>query len=221
VQALLRPLADRVRLNCPVASVTRHEDHVVVRPESGEAEVFDQVVFAAHADQVLRILRDADPLERETLAAFPYQQNQAVLHTDIRWLPRRQRAWASWNYQIPRQADRPVTVTYNLSRLQRVGSPAPILLTLNPNHEIDSRYVLRQFRFDHPAYSLQSPAAQHRHQEVNGRRRTWYCGAYWGYGFHEDGVNSALTVAKAFGKSLDTCTVVSTKAACGIGVTSR
>lgn len=222
---LLAPLGNGLRLGTPVKRVERHEDHVAIWPAGGQAERFDQVVFAAHADQVLRMLADADRLERDLLSAFPYQRNEAVLHTDTSQLPRRRRAWASWNYRVTDSLDRPVSVTYDLSRLQGLDSPSPILLTLNPadgpEGRIDPRRILRHFAFEHPAYHLGSPAAQRRHQQLNGLRRTWYCGAYWGYGFHEDGVNSALAVARAFGKNLDSCTVACTKVVSGIGASVR
>jgi uncharacterized protein len=210
VSRLLAPLQDRVRLNCPVASVSRHGDHVLVTPQGKPAERFDQVVFATHADQTLAMLADADEIERDILGAFEYQPNETVLHTDTSMLPRRQRAWASWNYHIARESDLPVAVTYDVSRLQRIGSPEPVLVTLNPNGRVDPAKILRTLDYQHPAYGLRSRQAQLRHAEINGRRRTYFCGAYWGYGFHEDGVVSALAVAKCFGKDLDSCTVAST-----------
>lgn len=221
VEALIAPFRDRVRLNCPVAAVWRHEDHVVVQPESGSAEIYDEVIFATHADQTLGMLQDADDLERQILSAFPYQSNEAILHTDTSLLPRRRRAWASWNYHIAREVESPVAVTYDLSRLQSVPSPEPILLTLNYSERIDAAKILRRFDYSHPAYGLDSIHAQRRRSEINGRHRTYFCGAYWGYGFHEDGVNSALAVARHFGKTIDQCTVASTKGSSSIGVTSR
>ena len=211
VEALLDPIRDRVRLNAPVENVWRHEDHVVVQPAHQPAEVFDEVVFATHADQSLRILRDANEREREILACFPYQANEAVLHTDTRVLPRQKRAWASWNYHVSASPEQPATVTYDLSRLQGHESQIPILLTLNETEAVEEAKILRRFSFHHPAYRLESIDAQRRHGEISGRRRTHFCGAYWGYGFHEDGVNSALAVAKHFGIGLEACTAASTK----------
>ena len=211
VRALIEPFQNRIRLNCPIESVTRHEDQVVVKPRNEPMEVFDQVVFASHADETLAMLADADDTEREILGAFPYQQNEAVLHTDCSLLPRRRRAWASWNYHVSKQVDLPVAVTYDLSRLQNFDSPSPILLTLNHSDQIDASKVLRRFNYSHPAYGCDSINAQKRHAEISGQRRTHFCGAYWGYGFHEDGVNSALAVAKHFGIGLEACTVASTK----------
>ncbi len=221
VAALLAPLADRVRLNCPVSRVVRHVDYVEVTTRGGSPERFDAVVCAAHADQTLEMLADADEMERQVLTAFPYQRNDAVLHTDVSILPRRRRAWASWNYHLSPEPHSPATVTYDLSRLQRVNSPEPILLTLNDGGRTDPAKVIQRIRYHHPAYGPDSIAAQKRHVDLNGRRRTWFCGAYWGYGFHEDGVRSALAVARCFGKGLEICTVASTKAGLGIADTSR
>jgi predicted NAD/FAD-binding protein len=211
VAALLAPLGDRVRRGCRVERVTRHADHVVVETPHAAPEVFDQVVFATHADQTLQILVDADARECEILGAFPYQSNDAVLHTDESLLPRSRRAWASWNYRVPLDADRSATVTYDLTRLQGHAAPRRILLTLNESEAINPNTVIDRFTYRHPAFGNNCLAAQRRRGEISGRRRTHFCGAYWGYGFHEDGVNSALAVAKYFGIGLDACKVASTK----------
>lgn len=211
VRALLEPLQGLVRLGCPIESVARSDDRVIVKPKDAPYEVFEQVVFASHADQTLRMLSDPTHAERQILSAFPYQPNQAVLHTDVSLLPRRRRAWASWNYHIPRGSDQSASVTYDLSRLQNQNSATPILLTLNATDDIDPAKVLRTFEYEHPAFSRESIGAQRRFNEISGRRRTHFCGAYWGYGFHEDGACSALAVADHFGIDLDACTVASTK----------
>jgi len=221
VAALLEPLRDRVRLCSPVASVTRTESHVSVVPTGGLAEQFDHVVFASHADQTLKMLTDATPRERQILGAFPYQPNDAVLHTDTSLLPNRRRAWASWNYHIPRDETAAASVTYQLSRLQAHDSARPILLTLNETSSIDPAKILRTFRYDHPSYSCDSIVAQRRWSEISGHRRTLFCGAYWGYGFHEDGVNSALAVARHFDIELEACTVASTREPLPIAAAGR
>ena len=166
-------------------------------------EVYDHVVLATHADQSLRMLADADPAEAEILSGFPYQPNRAVLHTDPSLLPERPRAWASWNYHIPTETTQQVSVTYDLNRLQGLGLPGPLCLTLNPACKIDESAVLNRFEFDHPAFSLGSIHSQQRFKEINGQRSVSFCGAYWGYGFHEDGVNSALAVTRPFGLDLE------------------
>ena len=186
------------------------EDHVVVTPRSESSEVFDRVVLAAHADQSLAMLVDPSPAEREILGAIPYQANEIVLHTDTRLLPRARRAWASWNCHISDAKQPSVTLTYNLNQLQGHRPSEPILETLNPTMVIDPAKVLGRMTYHHPVYSVQAIDAQRRYSEINGQRGTYYCGAYWGYGFHEDGVRSALRVADCFGKPLETCIVAST-----------
>lgn len=210
VEALTRPFADRIRLNCPVVSVRRYPDRVAVAWKQGGAEDFDAVVLAAHSDQALAMLSDASPAEREILGAIAYQRNETVLHVDPSLLPRCGRAWASWNYRIPAEEGRPVLLTYNLNWLQGHVSPDPICVTLNGTSSIHEKKILRRIEFHHPVYSQEALGAQKRFSEINGRNRTYFCGAYWGHGFHEDGVNSALAVAQCFGKRLESCTVAST-----------
>lgn len=211
VAALMAPLRDHIRLNHPVQRVTRTADHVTVTTASGETELFDRVVLATHADQSLAMLADPTPQEVALLESFPYQENQAVLHRDTTRMPQRRAAWASWNYAIPRDPQNSACVTYDLSRLQSHSTPSPILLTLNGADRIDPNQTVRKFTYHHPAYSRASIAAQADHDKINGPRKTYFCGAYWGYGFHEDGVNSALQVARHFNLTLDACRVPSTK----------
>ena len=142
-------------------------------------------------------------MEREVLAGFPYQTNTAVLHTDESILPQRRRAWASWNYHIPAQPRNQASVTYDLNRLQSLGLPGPLCLTLNPHCDIHPRKVVQRFEFQHPVFSRESIDSQRRFDEINGLNRVSFCGAYWGYGFHEDGVKSALAVTRPFGLDLD------------------
>jgi predicted NAD/FAD-binding protein len=195
VEAILDPLGDAVRLSTPVAKVTRRHDGVELHSERGP-EQFDQVVLAAHSDQALRMLSDPSTLEQQVLGAIRYQPNRASLHTDDRLLPRNRRAWASWNYH--RLADRPevATLTYRMRSLQGIDSAHEILIALNRDDAIRDDRVLARFDYAHPVFDVGAIAAQRRHDELNGSRRTWYCGAYRGYGFHEDGVQSALTVCR-------------------------
>ena len=193
----------------------------MVRTGQHDAEAFDCVVLACHADQALAMLEDADSKERDILGAFPFQSNHAVLHTDTDILPRRRRAWASWNYHVFAETDRPVAVTYDLSRLQNLDTPSPILLTLNNESRVNPAKVLDRCVFRHPVFNVASMNAQKRFREVNGVRRTHFCGAYWGNGFHEDGVNSALAVAKYFGLGIDTWKAASTKASFTTSVFAR
>lgn len=202
VGPLTRPYHDRIRLNSPVEWVRRHTDHVEVKPAGADTERFDQVVIAAHSDQALRMLADPSELERELLSAIPYQENFTVLHTDVSLLPRQKIAWASWNYHIPRSGTGRVTITYDMNILQGLRAPIEFCVTLNPPKPIDGRKVIRELIYHHPIYTNRGPIAQKLHDQVNGVNRTYFCGAYWGYGFHEDGVNSALAVCKHFGRGL-------------------
>ena len=163
----------------------------------GACETFDLAVLALHADQARAVLGDPSPLEAEALAAFPYRENAAVLHTDIGVLPRARRAWASWNYHVPADRTAPVSVTYDLSRLQHIATPSPLLLTLNDSGRVRPAHVLHRQRFAHPAFTRASIAMQARHAEVSGSQRVHFCGAYWRNGFHEDGYWSGMRVADA------------------------
>ena len=166
------------------------------------AEQFDQVVVATHSDQALRLLSDPDRLEHSVLGAIAYQPNRATLHTDARLMPRNRKAWASWNYQcLGADADR-ATLTYYVNRLQGIISTTPLLVTLNQDDVIDPERVIARMDYEHPVLGPATVAAQRRRGEINGTRRTWFCGAYWGYGFHEDGVRSAVEVCSALGVAL-------------------
>jgi predicted NAD/FAD-binding protein len=202
VEALTAQLNGRLLLSTPVEAVTRANDHVLVTPRGGEPERYDQVVIATHSDQALAMLRDAGDREHDVLGAIPYQANQAVLHTDVLMLPRRRRAWASWNYHLLDAPGPQTTVTYHMNRLQSLRSAQEFCVTLNRTGEIDPRHVIRTIDYAHPVYTTAGVAAQQRFAEISGRRRTHFCGAYWGWGFHEDGVVSALRVAERLGARL-------------------
>ncbi len=193
---------DQIRLNSPVNAIHRHPDHVEVHAQNSSPEHFDQVVIATHSDQALAMLKDPSALESEILGAIPYQANQAVLHTDESILPSKKTAWASWNYHIPKEDLGRVAVTYNMNILQSLGAPIEYCVTLNLPEGADPAKKIQEMMYHHPVYNPSSLAARNRNQEINGVNRTYFCGAYWGYGFHEDGVKSALEVAKHFGKSL-------------------
>jgi predicted NAD/FAD-binding protein len=199
VEAITRPWGDRLRLDAPVQAVRRHADHVTVTTREAGEERFDEVVIGAHADQALRMLEDPSDREREILGAFPYQANEAVLHTDRSLLPRRRRAWASWNYHLLDEPSGLPTVTYHMNRLQSLRSERELCVTLNRTAAIDPAHVIRRISYAHPVYTAAGMQAQTRHREISGQRRTHYCGAYWGWGFHEDGVKSGARVADQLG----------------------
>jgi predicted NAD/FAD-binding protein len=202
VDRIIIPFEDRIRLHTPIRSVRRLRDRVVVTPVAGEPESFDQVILATHSDQALSLLEDPADAEREILGAIRYEQNDVVLHTDTRLLPRSPRARASWNYHlIDPQPDRTVT-TYDMNSLQGLEAREIFCVTLNRTANVDPDKILRRFSMAHPVYTPATPDAQTRHDEISGRNRTHFCGAYWGNGFHEDGVNSALAVCAYFDSHL-------------------
>jgi predicted NAD/FAD-binding protein len=200
VEAMIKPWQDRVRLATPVEQVRRERSGVSLTLRDGREELFDAVVFGAHSDQALTMLADPSRAEREILGAFPYQPNEAVLHTDEKLLPRRRSARASWNYHL---LDEPIgkpAVTYDMKRLQALKTRDQYCVTLNRTEQIDPEKVIERISYSHPVYTPEGHSAQSRHAEVSTpENRTHYCGAYWGWGFHEDGVASAVRVAKEFG----------------------
>jgi predicted NAD/FAD-binding protein len=202
VEALTAPWRDRVRLSTPVESVTRADDHVLVKARGGELERFDEVVLATHSDQALRLLSDASETERGLLGAIPYQANEAVLHTDIRMLPSRRPAWASWNYHLLAEPKACTTVTYHMNRLQSLAAEREFCVTLNRTEAIDPAKIIKVIPYAHPVFTAAGVSAQARLAEISGQNRTHFCGAYWGWGFHEDGVVSALRVGERFGARL-------------------
>ncbi len=200
VDALTAPFADRIRLRTPVERVRRlGDDGGVAIDHAGGSDRFDEVVLACHADQALAMLAEPNRLERELLPAFPYQPNEAVLHTDTSLMPRRRSAWASWNFHLTDEATGGTTVTYDMNRLQSLVSPRRYLVTLNRTAAIDPAKVIRRIDYAHPVFTKRGIAAQRRWGEISGADRVHYCGAYWRWGFHEDGAWSALRVAAALG----------------------
>lgn len=186
------------RLACPVQAVHRDADGVRVDSAAG-SERFDQVVLACHSDQALALLADASGDEHAVLGAIGYQPNEVVLHTDASLLPRQRKAWAAWNAFVPGTAEAPCTVSYCMNLLQGIDAPEPLVVTLNRSEAIDPARVLRRLNYHHPVYTPQSVAAQQQRGRIQGVNRTWFAGAYWGWGFHEDGMRSAVEVASALG----------------------
>jgi predicted NAD/FAD-binding protein len=198
VEAITAPWRDRVRTGAPVRRIERLADGVRIEAEGCESEEFDQVVVATHSDQALAMLADPSKAEREVLGAIPYQRNEAVLHTDVSLMPRRRAAWSSWNFHLTPEPATGTTVTYWMNHLQRLRTPEQYFVTLNRSGEIDPAKVIRKIAYDHPVYTKEGVAAQARHAEIsNAARRTHYCGAYWGWGFHEDGVVSAIRACES------------------------
>ncbi|MCR9201263.1 MAG: FAD-dependent oxidoreductase [Planctomycetaceae bacterium] len=198
VEKLTAGFRDRIQLNCPVQSVVRSEHSVTIHTADGPAE-FDEVIFACHSDQALRLLDQPTERERDMLGAFPYGANEAVLHTDISVLPKRRGAWASWNYRIRPDVSDLATLTYNMNILQHVDCPETICVSLNDVDQINPARVIGRYRYEHPIFSVRRHQVQQSHGDVIRRHRTSFCGAYWGNGFHEDGVTSALAVCRRYG----------------------
>lgn len=198
VKKITKPFHEQIRLNTPVEAVIRNAESVTVAAD-GHAEVFDEVIFACHSDQALRLLSNPEPVEQDLLSRFPYSDNIALLHTDESVLPQRKRAWASWNYRVRDEQQTRPSVTYNMNILQHIESQHTFCVTLNEEDKIDRLKVLGEYHYSHPVFTVERNRAQARHGEVIRNRRTSFCGAYWGNGFHEDGVNSALKVCRAFG----------------------
>jgi predicted NAD/FAD-binding protein len=188
----------QVRLATPAWSVRRDAEGVTVASKDGE-ERFDQVLLACHSDQSLALLSDASAAERSILGAIRFQDNETVLHTDARVLPRRRAAWAAWNAHVPAEPGADCTVSYCMNLLQSLQSPEPFIVSLNRSADIAEDKVIARMPYQHPVFDHDSIAAQARRPEINGVNRSWYAGAYWGFGFHEDGLRSGVEVARALG----------------------
>ena len=198
IEAMTARWDAQVRLASPVRGVLRDEHGVRVRCDDGETR-FDQVVLACHSDQALAMLDDASDAERDILGALTYQANDTVLHTDARLLPRNRKAWAAWNAFLPADPDEACTVSYCMNLLQGLPGDTPLIVSLNRTQDIDPARILRRRQYHHPVHTHAAVAAQARRHEIQGVHRTWFAGAYWGWGFHEDGIRSGVEVARALG----------------------
>ena len=202
VDKLIQPFKQHIRTSSPVQQVTRRDDGVWVKAGSVEAERFDEVIFACHSDQALAMITDPSVAEREILGDLPYQANDAVLHTDTRLLPSAKRAASGWNYRISEGSDHDAQLTYNMNFLQGIKCPETLCVSLNQTDRINPNRILYQTRYDHPVYTQKSAAARQRWSEISGVNKLHFCGAYWSFGFHEDGVRSAVRVAGMLGGEL-------------------
>ena len=193
IQAFQRSFKGELRLNSPVSAVSRNSYGVTVKTASDEQQ-FDRVIFACHSDQALRLLQEPTQTEVEILGAMTFQENEVVLHTDANLMPKHPKAWASWNALKLSEHQSRCTVTYYMNLLQNLSAPEPLLVTLNCTDRIDPAKILQTRIYHHPVYTINSLAAQQRRAEINGQNSTYYTGAYWGWGFHEDGAKSAQEV---------------------------
>lgn len=194
--------SDKIRLNCPVKKITRKDNRVELTLSTGKTEQFDHVVLATHSDQALALLSEPTQSEKEILGAIPYQENLAVLHTDTSLMPRRRSIWSGWNYHISDEDTGRATITYNMNILQSLDAQEEFCVTLNRPEDIHPDRMIGRYLYHHPVFTKKAPQVQMRKTEISGMNRTHYCGAYWGNGFHEDGVKSALSACLFFGKGL-------------------
>ncbi|MGF1723570.1 NAD(P)/FAD-dependent oxidoreductase [Photobacterium nomapromontoriensis] len=201
VTRLIEPFKDSIRLSTPVKSIRRSHGKVIVTAQ-GVSEIYDHAILACHSDQALALLADPTLDEAAVLGAMTYQNNEVVLHTDEAMLPREKKAWAAWNYHLGKEIDgqrdhKLASLTYNMNILQGISSPETFCVTLNQTDQINSQKILRRFNYDHPVFTTSSLLAQQQRHRINGKPNTWFCGAYWYNGFHEDGVRSGLDIVEA------------------------
>lgn len=202
VDKMLGGMNGRVQLGRGAARVVRHPDGIWIHDTDGGRELFDKVVIATHADQALGLLADPTPAEARLLGCFRYSRNSAILHDDPALMPRRRKAWSSWNYlgqRVPGGGTNGLCVSYWMNRLQGIDHPRPLIMTLNPNREPTPGSIIDATEFDHPLFDNAAMAAQRDFWPIQGENRTWYCGAWLGAGFHEDGLQAGLAVAEAIG----------------------
>ena len=204
IEPLIESFKDKVKTNSPVTSIIRDSNSVTIKT-AYNSQCYDHVVIASHSDQALDMLADVSTAEKNILSSIPYQRNEVVLHTDTSVLPKKRSTWSSWNYRIvnnDHSGELLPVLTYDMNILQSIDSDDVFCVTLNHTEAIDKNKILGTYYYDHPVFSMAGINAQQQWSEINGVNRTWFCGAYWGNGFHEDGVASALKVAKEFGVSL-------------------
>ena len=199
VKKLISPFEKKIKLNSQIKSVDRKNDHVAIQFHDRD-EKFDWVFFACHSDEALKLIKSPTQDEKNVLKAIPYKDNEVILHFDERFMPRRKLAWAAWNYHVAEDSSSPVSLTYNMNILQNLKTNVPVLVTLNPQEKIDKHKIIKKLSYAHPQYSLKSIEAQSKHHLISGVNRTSFAGAYWGNGFHEDGVKSAIDAIEQFNK---------------------
>ena len=203
ISKIIKGFEEKIYLSSPIKKVVRKGDGIELFLVKNDKKLnFDAVIFATHSDQALSLLESPSDLEEEILKSFPYQKNEVLLHTDATVLPKRKLAWASWNYQLDADPSAPVILTYNMNILQSIQSDQTFCVTLNDHDSVDQSKVIKKLSYDHPLFTVDAVAAQKRKHEISGINNTYYCGAYWRNGFHEDGVVSALDVCEQFGEIL-------------------
>ena len=199
LEPLVEGFKDRIQTNSRIVSVERLDDNVWINFDDGSVKQFDQVVFACHSDQALRLIKNPSKDEKDLLGAMAYQENEVVLHTDQSLLPKRQQAWASWNYRVRRHQQDQAVLTYNMNILQGIKSDKVFCVTLNDTDNIQPETIVGRYHYSHPVFTPESVSAAARWSDINGQYRSWFCGAYWANGFHEDGCASGIRVATSLG----------------------
>lgn len=201
VDKLTASIKKNIRLNCPVRKVTRNKDSVSIVHSNG-TEKFDYIFFTCHSNEALKIISDPSVKEKKILSSIPYSKNEVTLHTDESIMPKNKLTWAAWNYNIDNANDKPIALTYNMNILQNLITQETIMVTLNDSGNINPNNILKKITYEHPLFSLESVEAQKNYKSISGVNRTGYAGAYWGNGFHEDGVRSAFNAIKSFEESI-------------------
>ena len=203
IKKVIKGFESKINLSSPIKTVSRLDNGIEIETANSKKPLmFDAVVFATHSDQALGMLKDPTEKEKDILSSIPYQKNEVLLHTDSSVLPKRKLAWASWNYQLDSNPESPVVLTYNMNILQSLDCDETFCVTLNDHQSVDKSKVLKKITYHHPLFTVKGIEAQKRKLEISGVNNTYYCGAYWHNGFHEDGVASAIEVCKHFGEQI-------------------
>ena len=203
IKKIIKGFESKINLSSPIRTVSRLDNGIEIETANSKKPLmFDAVVFATHSDQALGMLKDPTEKEKDILSSIPYQKNEVLLHTDSSVLPKRKLAWASWNYQLDSNPESPVVLTYNMNILQSLDCDETFCVTLNDHQSVDKSKVLKKIAYHHPLFTVKGIEAQKRKLEISGVNNTYYCGAYWHNGFHEDGVASAIEVCKHFGEKI-------------------
>ena len=203
IKKIIKGFESKINLSSPIKTVSRLDNGIEIETaNSKKSLIFDAVVFATHSDQALAMLTDPTEKEKDILSSIPYQKNEVLLHTDSSVLPKRKLAWASWNYQLDSNPESPVVLTYNMNILQSLECDETFCVTLNDHQSVDKSKILKKITYHHPLFTVKGIEAQKRKLEISGVNNTYYCGAYWHNGFHEDGVASAIEVCKHFGEQI-------------------
>ena len=203
IKKIIKGFESKINISSPIRTVSRLDNGIEIETANSKKPlIFDAVVFATHSDQALGMLKDPTEKEKDILSSIPYQKNEVLLHTDSSVLPKRKLAWASWNYQLDSNPESPVVLTYNMNILQSLDCDETFCVTLNDHQSVDKSKVLKKITYHHPLFTVKGIEAQKRKLEISGVNNTYYCGAYWHNGFHEDGVASAIEVCKHFGEQI-------------------